>query len=92
MSPATLAATAKAVVGGGRGLLTIEESTSTCNKRFAASGIAQTEEARRAYRENCSSRRRALASMSAAPSYMTKPSARVTGTACGSSTALSQPT
>jgi len=51
VSAATLAATAQALVGGGRGLLAIDESTSTCNRRFAASGIAQTEEARRAYRE-----------------------------------------
>ena len=51
MSPATLSTTAQALVGGGKGLLAIDESISTCNKRFAASGIAQTEEARRAYRE-----------------------------------------
>ncbi len=51
MSPATLAATALALVGGGRGLLAMDESTSTCNKRFAALGIAQTEETRRAYRD-----------------------------------------
>lgn len=51
VSPATLAATAQALVGGARGLLAMDESTSTCNKRFAACGIAQTEEARRAYRE-----------------------------------------
>ena len=48
---AALLATAHALVGAGRGLLAIDESTSTCNKRFAALGIAQTEEARRAYRE-----------------------------------------
>ena len=29
----------------------MDESTSTCNKRFAAAGIPQTEDARRAYRE-----------------------------------------
>ena len=46
-----LVMTAQALVGAGRGLLAIDESTSTCNKRFAALGIAQTEEARRAYRE-----------------------------------------
>ena len=46
-----LAATAQALVGAGRGLLAMDESTSTCNRRFAAAGIPQTEEARRAYRE-----------------------------------------
>lgn len=42
---------ARKLVGEGRGLLAMDESNSTCNKRFAAAGIAQTEEARRAYRE-----------------------------------------
>jgi len=51
MSLARLAATAQALVGAGRGLLAMDESTSTCNRRFAAAGIPQTEEARRAYRE-----------------------------------------
>ena len=51
MTPATLAATAQALVGGGKGLLAMDESTSTCNRRFAAADIPQTEEARRAYRE-----------------------------------------
>lgn len=51
MSPATLTATAQALVGGGKGLLAIDESIGTCNRRFAASGIAQTVEVRRAYRE-----------------------------------------
>ena len=43
--------TAGALVAGGKGLLAMDESNSTCNKRFAAAGIPQTEEARRAYRE-----------------------------------------
>jgi len=34
-----------------KGLLAIDESNPTCNKRFAKLGIPQTEEARRAYRE-----------------------------------------
>jgi len=34
-----------------KGLLAMDESTPTCNKRFAGLGIPQTEEARRAYRE-----------------------------------------
>jgi len=51
MNAATLAATAQRLVGCGKGLLAMDESTGTCNRRFAAAGIAQTEEARRAYRE-----------------------------------------
>jgi fructose-bisphosphate aldolase class I len=34
-----------------KGLLAMDESNGTCNKRFAELGIPQTEEARRAYRE-----------------------------------------
>src|SRR5579871_1710990 len=43
--------TAKALLADDKGLLAMDESTPTCNKRFAALGIPQTEEARRAYRE-----------------------------------------
>jgi fructose-bisphosphate aldolase class I len=43
--------TANALVANDKGLLAIDESVSTCNKRFAALEIAQTEEARRDYRE-----------------------------------------
>lgn len=43
--------TARALVSTGKGLLAMDESNSTCNKRFASVGIPQTEEARRAYRE-----------------------------------------
>ncbi len=39
------------LVVDGKGLLAMDESTSTCNKRFARLGIPQTEEARRRYRE-----------------------------------------
>jgi fructose-bisphosphate aldolase class I len=39
------------LVAGDKGLLAMDESTPTCNKRFAEQGIPQTEEARRAYRE-----------------------------------------
>ena len=42
---------ARKMVVGGKGLLAMDESTETCNKRFAKAGIPQTEEARRAYRE-----------------------------------------
>ena len=51
MSQVGLAATAQALVGVGRGLLAMDESTPTCNRRFATAGIPQTEAARRAYRE-----------------------------------------
>jgi fructose-bisphosphate aldolase class I len=46
-----LVETANALVAGDKGLLAMDESTPTCNKRFAKLGIPQTEEARRAYRE-----------------------------------------
>jgi fructose-bisphosphate aldolase class I len=43
--------TARAMVSGDKGLLAMDESNPTCNKRFAKWGIPQTEEARRSYRE-----------------------------------------
>ena len=43
--------TAQALVAADKGLLAMDESTPTANKRFAASGIPQSEEARRAYRD-----------------------------------------
>jgi fructose-bisphosphate aldolase class I len=42
---------ASKLVAGDKGLLAMDESTETCNKRFAERGIAQTVQARRAYRE-----------------------------------------
>jgi fructose-bisphosphate aldolase class I len=39
------------MVAGDKGLLAMDESNPTCNKRFAKLGIPQTEEARRAWRE-----------------------------------------
>ena len=39
------------MVAEDKGLLAIDESTPTCNKRFEKVGIPQTEEARRSYRE-----------------------------------------
>ena len=51
MNAQSLIETARAMVADGKGLLAMDESTSTCNRRFAALGIPQTEEARRAYRE-----------------------------------------
>jgi fructose-bisphosphate aldolase class I len=43
--------TARALVANDKGLLAMDESNPTCDKRFAKQGIPQTEEARRAYRE-----------------------------------------
>lgn len=51
MSALKLIETAQALVADDKGLLAMDESNLTCNKRFAALGIPQTEEARRAYRE-----------------------------------------
>lgn len=42
---------AELMVAEKKGLLAMDESTPTCNKRFAKLGIPQTEEARRTYRE-----------------------------------------
>src|SRR5471030_1482258 len=43
--------TARTLIADDKGLLAMDESNPTCNKRFAKLGIPQTEEARRAYRE-----------------------------------------
>jgi fructose-bisphosphate aldolase class I len=43
--------TAQAMMQAGKGLLAMDESNPTCNKRFARLGIPQTVEARRAWRE-----------------------------------------
>ena len=43
--------TVQAMIAPGKGLLAMDESVPTCHKRFAALGIPQTEEARRAWRE-----------------------------------------
>jgi fructose-bisphosphate aldolase, class I len=51
MNTKTLEATAKLMVADGKGLLAIDESTGTCNKRFAKWQIPQTAEAHRQYRE-----------------------------------------
>jgi len=51
MNAQALIDTAKALVADDKGLLAMDESNPTCNKRFARLGIPQTEEARRAYRE-----------------------------------------
>ena len=51
MNTPLLIETARALVANDKGLLAIDESIATCDKRFARLGIPQTEEARRAYRE-----------------------------------------
>ncbi len=51
MNLSILQATAKAMVAPGKGILAIDESHSTCKKRFDALGVDCTEESRREYRE-----------------------------------------
>src|SRR5476651_2405305 len=51
MNAQKLIDTAKALVANDKGLLAMDESTPTCDKRFAKLGIPQTEETRRAWRE-----------------------------------------
>ena len=51
MSVQQLEETAKTLFTNDKGLLAMDESNPTCNKRFAQLGIPQTVEARRAYRE-----------------------------------------
>jgi fructose-bisphosphate aldolase class I len=51
MKAQSILETAQALVAGDKGLLAMDESVPTCNRRFAALGIPQTDEARRAYRE-----------------------------------------
>jgi fructose-bisphosphate aldolase class I len=51
MNKAELINIAKALMAGNKGLLAMDESNETCNKRFAKIGIPQTEESRRDWRE-----------------------------------------
>jgi fructose-bisphosphate aldolase, class I len=51
MNKQLLTATAHALMLGSKGLLAMDESTVTCNRRFAQIGIPQTAEARRQWRE-----------------------------------------
>lgn len=51
MNSQQLIETAKSLVANDKGLLAMDESNPTCNKRFAELAIAQTEESRRCYRE-----------------------------------------
>ena len=51
MNEKQLRDTVQAMIAGDKGLLAMDESTPTANKRFAADGIPQTEDQRRAYRD-----------------------------------------
>jgi fructose-bisphosphate aldolase class I len=51
MKTEELIKTAEALMAGNKGLLAMDESLPTCNKRFEEAGIPQTVEYRRAYRE-----------------------------------------
>ena len=51
MNKQILKDTVKQLFAGNKGLLAMDESTPTCNRRFAAAGIPQTVEMRRSYRE-----------------------------------------
>jgi fructose-bisphosphate aldolase, class I len=51
MDPHDLAATARAVVAPGKGILAADESSGTIEKRFKSVEVSSTEEHRRAYRE-----------------------------------------
>lgn len=51
MNRTELIQTAEAMLADNKGILAMDESTPTCNKRFAALDLAQTEEMRRRYRE-----------------------------------------
>ncbi len=51
MNNLELLKTAQTLVAPGKGLLAMDESNPTCNKRFAVLGIPQTAESRQAYRD-----------------------------------------
>jgi len=51
MNKQILKDTIQQLFAGNKGLLAMDESIETCNKRFAAAGITQTVEMRRSYRE-----------------------------------------
>jgi fructose-bisphosphate aldolase class I len=51
MNPHDLAATARALVAPGKGILAADESSGTIEKRFKSVEVSSTEEHRRAYRE-----------------------------------------
>jgi fructose-bisphosphate aldolase class 1 len=74
-----LTGTARALVADDKGLLAMDASTPACNRRFAALGIPQIEEARRAYRELIVATT-GLGDASAASSSTTRRSATQDGT------------
>ena len=51
MEARALIRVAQSMMAAGKGLLAMDESTGTCDRRFASAGIAQTVQARRAYRD-----------------------------------------
>ena len=51
MSDMDLVSVAQTMVAEGKGILAIDESTGTCQKRFDSVGVECTEDSRRAYRE-----------------------------------------
>jgi fructose-bisphosphate aldolase class I len=51
MDSETLKETARALAAGDKGILAMDESVPTCNRRFAILGIGETEEKRRQWRE-----------------------------------------
>jgi fructose-bisphosphate aldolase class I len=51
MSATAIVGIARALVADGKGIIAMDESTPTCNARFAALGIPQNAETRRAWRE-----------------------------------------
>lgn len=51
MNAQDLIDTVRSLIASNKGLLAMDESNPTCNKRFAKLDIPQTEESRRAYRE-----------------------------------------
>lgn len=51
MNKQLLKDTIQQLFAGNKGLLAMDESNPTCNKRFAAAGIPQTVEMRRSYRD-----------------------------------------
>ena len=51
MEAPALIRVAQSMMAPGKGLLAIDESTGTCDRRFASAGIARTAEMRRAYRD-----------------------------------------
>ena len=51
METPALIRVAQSMMAPGKGLLAIDESTGTCDRRFASAGIARTAEVRRTYRD-----------------------------------------